>query len=57
MEKITLKKQDITKLIQVIKEQDETSEPSDVIEVTPDELYKLFPAIDYNLNALSKLRK
>jgi len=57
MEKITLKKQDITKLIQVIKEQDETSETSDVIEVTPDELYKLFPAIDYNLNALSKLRK
>jgi len=57
MEKITLKKQDITKLIQVIKEQDETSETSDVIEVTPDELYKLFPAIDHNLKALSKLRK
>jgi len=57
MEKITLKKQDITKLIQVIKEQEETPEPFEVVEVTPDELYRLFPAIDYNLNALSKLRK
>jgi len=57
MEKITLKKQDITKLIQVIKEQEEEQEPFEVIEVTPEELYRLIPAIDYNLNALSKLRK
>ena len=57
MEKITLKKQDITKLIQVIKEQEEKQESFEVIEVTPDELYRLIPAIDYNLNALSKLRK
>jgi len=57
MEKIILKKQDITKLIRVIKEEDETPELSDVIEVTPDEIYQLLPAIDYNLKALSKLRK
>ena len=57
MEKITLKKQDITKLIQVIREQEEEQEPFDVVEVTPEEIYQLLPAIDYNLNALSKLRK
>ena len=57
MEKITLKKQDITKLIQVIREQEEEQEPFEVVEVTPDEIHQLLPAIDYNLNALSKLRK
>ena len=57
MEKITLKKQDITKLIQVIREQEEEQEPFEVVEVTPEEIYQLLPAIDYNLNALSKLRK
>ena len=57
MEKITLKKQDITKLIKVIREQEEEQEPFEVVEVTPEEIYRLLPAIDYNLNALSKLRK
>ena len=57
MEKITLKKQDITKLIQVIREQEEEQESFEVVYVTPDEIHQLLPAIDYNLNALSKLRK
>lgn len=56
MEKITLKKQDITKLIRVIKEQDESEETSNVIEVSPEQIYKLLSAVDFNLNALSKLR-
>jgi len=57
MEKITLKKQDITKLIQILKEQDEVEEPNDEIYINSEELNRLLPAIDYNLNALSKLRK
>jgi hypothetical protein len=57
MEKITLKKQDITKLIQILKEQDEVEEPNDEIYIDSEELNRLLPAIDYNLNALSKLRK
>ena len=57
MEKITLKKQDITKLIQILKEQDEVEEPNDEIYIDSEELNRLLPAIDYNLNALTKLRK
>ena len=57
MEKITLKKQDITKLIQILREQDEVEEPNDEIYIDSEELNRLLPAIDYNLNALSKLRK
>jgi len=57
MEKITLKKQDITKLIQILREQDEVNEPNDEIYIDSEELNRLLPAIDYNLNALSKLRK
>ncbi|MFN9913883.1 MAG: hypothetical protein ACK53L_14925, partial [Pirellulaceae bacterium] len=57
MEKITLKKQDITKLIQILKEQDEVEEPNDEIYIDSEELIRILPAIDHNLNALSKLRK
>jgi len=57
MEKITLKKQDITKLIQILREQDEVQEPNDEIYIDSEELNRLLPAIDYNLNGLSKLRK
>lgn len=57
MEKITLKKQDITKLIQILREQDEVEEPNEEIYIDSEELNRLLPAIDYNLNALSKLRK
>ena len=57
MEKIVLTKEHITKLISVIKEQDELQVEDNTVEVTPEEIYKLLPVIDYNLNALSKLRK
>jgi len=57
MEKIVLTKEHITKLINVIKEQDEQQVEDNTVEVTPEEIYKLLPVIDYNLNALSKLKK
>jgi hypothetical protein len=57
MEKITLRKENITKLINLIKEQDELQQEGNTVEVTPEELYKILPAIDYNFNALSKLKK
>jgi hypothetical protein len=57
MEKITLRKENITKLINLIKEQDELQQEGNTVEVTPEELYKILPAIDYNFNALGKLKK
>ena len=43
MEKITLKKQDITKLIQILKEQDEVEEPNDEIYIDSEEVLKQLP--------------
>ena len=57
MEKIKLKKQDITKLAQILKEQDEPSQENEVIEVGAHEIERYLPVLDNNLNALTKLKK
>jgi len=57
MEKIKFKKEDITKLINVLKEQDETQEPNDVVRISAEELQKLLRFADYNMMGLSKTKK
>jgi len=57
MEKIKFKKEDITKLINVLKEQDETQEPNDELRISAEELQKLLRFADYNIMGLSKTKK
>jgi DNA repair exonuclease SbcCD ATPase subunit len=57
MEKIKFKKEDITKLINVLKEQDETQEPNDELRISAEELQKLLRFADYNMMGLSKTKK
>jgi len=57
MEKIKFKKEDITKLINVLKEQDETQEPNDELRISAEELQKLLRFADYNMIGLSKTKK
>jgi len=57
MEKIKFKKENITKLINVLKEQDETQEPNDVVRISAEELQKLLRFADYNMMGLSKTKK
>jgi hypothetical protein len=56
MKKHLYRKQDIIKVIQILNEQDNEDQDNTVV-VEPEELYRILPAIDYNLNALSKLKK
>lgn len=57
MAKLSFKKQDINNLIKLIKEQDQTNLQDDTLVVSPEEIYKILPAIDYNLKALSRIKK
>jgi DNA repair exonuclease SbcCD ATPase subunit len=57
MAKLSFKKQDINNLIKLIKEQDQTNLQDDTLVVSPEEIYKILPAIDYNIKALSRIKK